>query len=187
MNVAILLSTYNGEKYLEEQLDSLLLQSYQDFVVYIRDDGSSDRTVNIINQYVMKDNRFINVGNSENLGCAASFINLLRNASADIYMFCDQDDYWLPNKLQRAVDYFSAIDPLQPTLYHCDLSVVDEKLNIIQNSFLQHQKMSAYDSMRKIIFSYKILLLVVHVLLMLHLRNLFFRELRAACKNDSYA
>ncbi|HCC6003082.1 glycosyltransferase, partial [Escherichia coli] len=82
MNVAILLSTYNGEKYLEEQLDSLLLQSYQDFVVYIRDDGSSDRTVNIINQYVMKDNRFINVGNSENLGCAASFINLLRNASA---------------------------------------------------------------------------------------------------------
>ncbi|HBC6958039.1 TPA: glycosyltransferase, partial [Escherichia coli] len=51
MNVAILLSTYNGEKYLEEQLDSLLLQSYQDFVVYIRDDGSSDRTVNIINQY----------------------------------------------------------------------------------------------------------------------------------------
>ncbi|MDZ9565364.1 glycosyltransferase, partial [Escherichia coli] len=66
MNVAILLSTYNGEKYLEEQLDSLLLQSYQDFVVYIRDDGSSDRTVNIINQYVMKDNRFINVGNSEN-------------------------------------------------------------------------------------------------------------------------
>ncbi|HAO9414497.1 TPA: glycosyltransferase, partial [Escherichia coli] len=64
MNVAILLSTYNGEKYLEEQLDSLLLQSYQDFVVYIRDDGSSDRTVNIINQYVMKDNRFINVGNS---------------------------------------------------------------------------------------------------------------------------
>ena len=62
MNVAILLSTYNGEKYLEEQLDSLLLQSYQDFVVYIRDDGSSDRTVNIINQYVMKDNRFINVG-----------------------------------------------------------------------------------------------------------------------------
>ncbi|MFN1949366.1 glycosyltransferase, partial [Escherichia coli] len=62
MNVAILLSTYNGEKYLEEQLDSLLLQSYQDFVVYIRDDGSSDRTVNIINQYLMKDNRFINVG-----------------------------------------------------------------------------------------------------------------------------
>ena len=58
MNVAILLSTYNGEKYLEEQLDSLLLQSYQDFVVYIRDDGSSDRTVNIINQYVMKDNRY---------------------------------------------------------------------------------------------------------------------------------
>lgn len=141
MNVAILLSTYNGEKYLEEQLDSLLLQSYQDFVVYIRDDGSSDRTVNIINQYVMKDNRFINVGNSENLGCAASFINLLRNASADIYMFCDQDDYWLPNKLQRAVDYFSAIDPLQPTLYHCDLSVVDEKLNIIQNSFLPFFKL----------------------------------------------
>ena len=182
MNVAILLSTYNGEKYLEEQLDSLLLQSYQDFVVYIRDDGSSDRTVNIINQYVMKDNRFINVGNSENLGCAASFINLLRNASADIYMFCDQDDYWLPNKLQRAVDYFSAIDPLQPTLYHCDLSVVDEKLNIIQNSFLQHQKMSAYDSMRK-----NNLFIQNFVVGCSCAVNASLANWRAACKNDSYA
>lgn len=149
MKVAILLSTYNGASYLPEQLDSLLSQSFEDIMIYVRDDGSSDNTIDIIDRFGKKDNRIVKVESTENLGCAASFLTLVKNVQADVYMFCDQDDVWLPNKVQRAIDYFSRINMNTPALYHCDLQVVDQNLNLIHKSFLQHQKMSASNAMIK--------------------------------------
>lgn len=149
MNVAVLLSTYNGESYLHEQLDSLLSQTFQGFKIYIRDDGSSDNTVSIIEQYCHKDDRIVRVDSNDNIGCAASFLTLVKSISADVYLFCDQDDVWLPNKIQRVIDYYSKVDMKVATLYHCDLKVVDQKLNLIHKSFLQHQKMSATNAMSK--------------------------------------
>lgn len=149
MNVVVLLSTYNGEKYLAKQLDSLLSQKYQNFVIYIRDDGSHDCTAKIIDEYCNKESKIVKLEDSVNVGCAASFLTLMNNCKADVYIFCDQDDVWLPNKIERIVDFFSAQDMTQPILYHADLQVVDENLDTIHPSFLQYQKMSALDAMNK--------------------------------------
>jgi len=149
MNVAVLLSTYNGETYLREQLDSLLSQDFKDFKIYVRDDGSSDGTISIVEKYCNKDERVIKVLSDGNIGCAASFLTLLKSVEADVYMFCDQDDIWLPNKIQRVVDYYSKANMNVATLYHCDLKVVDQELNLIHSSFLKHQKMSAMNAMTR--------------------------------------
>ena len=100
MNV-ILLSTYNGGAYLRKQLDSVLSQSVADFTLLIRDDGSSDDTLNILNTY--SDPR-IRILTGENLGPAGSFFALLEEArimGAEHIFFCDQDDIWMPHKLEK--------------------------------------------------------------------------------------
>ena len=95
-NVAILMSTYNGEKYLEEQVKSIISQDYTDWHLYIRDDGSTDNTVNLIKK-IVRDNEkitFLNENKPKNLGVTGSFMDLLANTKAQYYMFSDQDDYW---------------------------------------------------------------------------------------------
>ena len=89
----ILLSTYNGEKYLKEQLDSIFSQSYKNFEIITRDDGSNDETINILKSYNIKI-----LDTDKNLGAKLSFSTLLnysvKNTDADYFMFCDQDDIW---------------------------------------------------------------------------------------------
>ncbi len=101
--VNVLLSTYNGEKYLREQIDSILAQKGVRPILYIRDDGSQDGTVDIINDYMSRyDNIKLHVG--KNAGVGKSFLSLLKNVpKADYYAFADQDDVWLDDKLERAV------------------------------------------------------------------------------------
>ena len=100
MKVNILLSTYNGEQFLEEQVKSIQEQTYQEWQLLIRDDGSSDGTVEVIKQLVAKDPRihFINENQVENVGVIKSFHTLLKYGDADLYCFSDQDDFWLPTK-----------------------------------------------------------------------------------------
>jgi glycosyltransferase involved in cell wall biosynthesis len=101
--IAVLLSTYNGERFLAEQLDSVLAQSHAPARVIVRDDGSSDQTEAILARYAADDGRFT-VSGGANLGPVASFETLLRQApECDLYAFCDQDDVWLPDKLANAV------------------------------------------------------------------------------------
>lgn len=106
--IHILLSTYNGEKYLKAQLDSIFEQTYKNFVLFIRDDGSSDHTVEIIQNY-RKQNDFIasriRFVKGKNVGWQRSFWLLLEQSKgAKYYAFCDQDDVWLPQKLEAAID-----------------------------------------------------------------------------------
>ena len=106
--VNILLSTYNGEKYLSEQLDSLMNQTYQNMVIYVRDDGSNDKTLDILYKYQKQDGRkqmiILKEDKPVNLGFMESFWILLRSCEhADYYAFCDQDDVWLPEKVERGV------------------------------------------------------------------------------------
>lgn len=99
--VVVLLSTYNGEKYLREQLDSLLLQKGVDLKIIIRDDGSIDNTRNILKTYKEKYNNFI-ISYGNNIGYIKSFMKLVKysnNIDADYYCFCDQDDIWDNNKI----------------------------------------------------------------------------------------
>lgn len=140
-SVAILLSTYNGELYIEEQLVSLLDQKYTNYMLYIRDDGSSDNTVAIIEKFVSSSSK-ITLYKGENIGCQRSFFELLCLARADIYMFCDQDDWWFPTKVLDAVEAIVEQGIQSPLLYHTDLVIVDSNLKLLHKSFMQHQGIS---------------------------------------------
>ena len=136
--VAVLISTYNGEKYLNEQLNSLLSQDYDNFIIYIRDDGSVDGTVSILAEYLNYE--FIKVIACErgNLGPSKSFITLVGAVEAEIYMFCDQDDVWLSNKISTAVERIVECGLDMPCLFYSNISVVDRDCNLINKSFSQY-------------------------------------------------
>lgn len=124
--VAVLLSYYNGYKYIDEQLESIIKQNYNNIDVYIRDDGSTCRLSLEKLKEIKKNNPNIKIKHGENVGVVNSFILLLKTVSEyDFYAFCDQDDYWLPDKLYSAVSCF---DSLSPFLYCSSYTLVDDKL-----------------------------------------------------------
>lgn len=142
---AILMATYNGQRFLQQQLDSLLTQTYSDFSIQIRDDGSTDSTVDIIKMYAAEHPNRIHLDgvNKSTIGPRANFSRLLEKTDADYIFFCDQDDIWLPEKLevlqQRLVAMESKHGDSAPLLVHSDLEVVDEHLNILDSSFWHYQ------------------------------------------------
>lgn len=137
--VSILLSVYNGESYLEEQLMSLVNQDYGDIHIYIRDDGSSDSSSTIIADF-SKRYKFIHpLESKDNLGCAKSFLLLLEQVESDYYFFCDQDDLWLPNKVSDTLAQFCGNEP---TLVHSDLMIVSASLEQINESFYSYQSIN---------------------------------------------
>ena len=112
-HVNILLATYNGSRFLKQQLDSLIAQTYEFITIYIRDDGSSDNTVALIQEYIHNNTsqkQIILLDNAgKNLRCPGSFYQILRECEpADYYAFCDQDDIWYPDKIQWAIDELNA-------------------------------------------------------------------------------
>ncbi len=136
MKVQVLLSSFNGEKYLPEQIESILRQEDVEVSLLIRDDGSSDNTVKIINYYKKKyDNIKLVSGN--NVGWRESFLELIaRSGESDYYAFSDQDDIWLSNKLARAVQQIERLKTegkktSRPILYQSISKYVDEDLNVI--------------------------------------------------------
>lgn len=136
--ICVLLSTFNGEKYLKELIDSVLKQDtkngYLQITLFARDDGSSDGTVNILKHYAEKNliTLYDDGKPSCNLGFSKSFSNLLKRApKADYYSFCDQDDVWLPKKLINAVNAFEAEDETLPLMYSTNLIVTDKDLKEI--------------------------------------------------------
>ncbi|MEA2029109.1 MAG: glycosyltransferase family 2 protein [Campylobacterota bacterium] len=141
MKIAILLSTYNGEKYLQEQLDSLLNQSYDAIEVIVRDDGSRDKTYQILEMYdiTLLENR-------ENLGVKGSFEVLLaytlEHSDAQYFMFCDQDDVWKNDKIEQTLSKMQAMEQEHeemPLLVHSDLEVVNESLETIADSMWEYE------------------------------------------------
>lgn len=140
--IAILLAAYNAEKYLVEQLDSLLVQSNSDWTLYIRNDGSKDNTQSIIDVYVGKyPDKIIQIDRGGgNLGCRNNFFRLLEIVESDYYMFCDADDVWLSQKVELSYNYLKKKEqlyPNKPILVHCDAVICDEHLNQIAASFWQ--------------------------------------------------
>lgn len=126
--VQILMTTYNGEKYLKEQLDSLLAQVGVSVKILVRDDGSTDSTTSILNSY--KSTGLVDWYSSEHLGAPRGFLDLInKSLEADYYAFCDQDDVWDKDKLQVATNTLSQhIDSL-PLLYYSGLRAVDDNLS----------------------------------------------------------
>ena len=139
MHIAILLSTYNGALFLKDQIGSILTQTNRDWSLYIRDDGSIDDTINIIEDYVRRyPGKIVEIkDNTGNLKSAGSFMNLLNRVSADYYMFCDQDDIWLPFKIETTLKKITELEVLYPgkgAMVFTDLMVVDADLKIINES-----------------------------------------------------
>ncbi|MBR2318541.1 MAG: glycosyltransferase family 2 protein [Bacteroidaceae bacterium] len=130
-SVCVLLSTYNGEKYLKEQLYSLYEQQGVGISLLVRDDGSTDSTHTILDAELSAGRLVWYTG--ENLKPAFSFWNLLQNASeTQYYAFCDQDDVWDADKLKVATDMLSAAGDV-PALYFCQTRLVDASLNEIES------------------------------------------------------
>ncbi|WP_455714078.1 glycosyltransferase family 2 protein, partial [Anaerosporobacter sp.] len=134
--VLVLLSTYNGEQYIIEQLDSIMNQSYPNIEVLVRDDGSSDNTVSIIKEYIKSHNR-VRLYCGTNLGVQGSFFDLLKKApiDRDYYAFCDQDDVWLEEKVEKAVTILEQYDRdfgfNEPKLYCSKVQCVNNELQPI--------------------------------------------------------
>ena len=151
--VAILLATYNGERYLEEQIESIIEQTYKNWVLYIRDDNSKDGTQKIIDKYIKKyPNKIIQIiDNITTNDACKNFMCLLEKVHKEkkykMYMFCDQDDVWLKDKIEIMVNkYLEVENKEKPILIHTDSYVVDSNLNIICNSSIKY---SGLNSKRK--------------------------------------
>ena len=144
MKVDILLATYNGEKYITEQIESILIQTYTDWRIIARDDGSTDNTLNILKSYaeIYKDKFLLVESGKQNLGPCQNFALLLNFSDAEYIMFCDQDDIWLPNKIKITLDKILEVEnayPDKPILIHTDLNIVDDNLNLISDSMWEYQ------------------------------------------------
>ena len=128
--VTVLLSTYNGEKFIKHQIQSLLAQRGVDLQIVIRDDESTDETIRILKSF--NNNKIKIIKSNENLGPAKSFINLLNIVGdSDYYAFCDQDDYWEENKLLVSISKLEKIKSTSGKLYISSLNVTDSNLNTI--------------------------------------------------------
>lgn len=128
--VAVLLSTYNGERYLSELLGSLGEQNYGVPDVYVRDDGSTDGTWKLLMDLAKAPDVHTFSVAGTNVGVASSFFELLKLAGKkyDYYFFCDQDDVWDSNKVAAAVQCLHEIDPPEPAMYAGRVELVDERL-----------------------------------------------------------
>ena len=130
-SVAVLMSTYNGERYLDEQIASVFGQQGVEIQLFVRDDGSQDRTLQILEKY--GDSIYLIKGN--NVGVGNSFYSVLLEAgtSFDYYAFCDQDDIWLPSKLNRAIDAISHTE--YPVSYCSNQTLCDKDGKITGNRY----------------------------------------------------
>lgn len=130
LSVTVVLATYNGEKYLREQLDSLLSQNGVSVKILVRDDGSDDKTTTILDDYQKKG--LLSWYSGEHLNVQRGYLNLLKNApKSDYYAFCDQDDVWDEDKLLIAVTELEKLPKDKPALYYCGQRIVDENLKLL--------------------------------------------------------
>lgn len=135
--VNVLLATYNGSKYIKEQICSILRQNYENIDIYIYDDGSSDNTLEIIDE-IRNNNRtgkkIIMMHGGFHLGYPECFIYILKEcAEADYYAFCDQDDVWLENKINRAVTELNMYNGI-PLLFYSAVNYCNKDLEFIRKS-----------------------------------------------------
>ncbi len=140
-SIVILLSIYNGEKYLKEQFDSLYAQTYKNFKIIAIDDGSQDKSIEILKKYEVE-----LIKSDKNVGAGKSFSILLefalQKSDANYFMFCDQDDVWYKDKIEKTLQKMKELELSykdKPLLVHTDLTVVDENLKLLHNSYWKYQ------------------------------------------------
>lgn len=138
--VDVLLATFQGARFLEEQLESILTQSHPSLHLFVRDDGSSDQTVPILKKWMeIYPHKITFLSFDKHLGIQGNFSELMKVSTAPYVMFADQDDKWLRNKVEITLNQLKALERQYgshlPLLVHTDLKVVDQNLNEIAPSF----------------------------------------------------
>ena len=149
MKVNILMSTYNGQEFIAQQIQSIQKQTFENWNLLIRDDGSSDGTPKIIADFAKSDARirFINADKRENFGVIKNFYTLLKYEKADYYFFSDQDDVWLPQKLELTLASVEKENNQIPLMVYTDLTVVDRDLQVLHDSMIKTQSHHANTSL----------------------------------------
>lgn len=145
--ISIALATYNGEKFLAQQMDSLLAQDYPNLEIVISDDCSSDGTWNILLSYAERDSRIRLLPRETNLGYVRNFIRVFMACKGELISPCDQDDIWYPNKTSRLV---SAIGDAM--LVYCDNRFIDEYNKSLGKKFSDTVKTFSGSESRAVIF-----------------------------------
>jgi hypothetical protein len=144
--VEILLATYNGDRFLREQIESLLVQDYEDIRILARDDGSKDRTVEILTEFAARlPERFhVLPTNGSTGGAKNNFLRLMEASTANYICFCDQDDVWLPDKVSKTKQAMELLEAQWgtnvPLLVFSDLQLADDELKILHPSFWDNMK-----------------------------------------------
>lgn len=137
--IAIIMATYNGEKFLREQIDSILANSYKDYEIHICDDGSTDDTESIALAYHEQyPNKIYFHKNEKNLRVIKNFLVNTKKVEAQYYMFCDQDDFWLPYKIEHTIEFMKKTEAGNqniPTVVFGDAKMVDGDLVEYHPSF----------------------------------------------------
>ena len=145
IKVQVLLATYNGEKFLREQLNSIINQEYKSWEILIHDDGSVDNTISILNEYKKNYPNKIKLLIDQKIFSSASmnFFHLIehRSREANLYCLCDQDDIWHKNKLKIIIDKYNSEDNQKPLLIHSDLSLINARGKLLEKS---HNKLINY-------------------------------------------
>ncbi|MBB6127048.1 glycosyltransferase family 2 protein [Mucilaginibacter lappiensis] len=130
-NVSVCMATYNGERYILQQVESILNQLDADDELIVSDDGSTDRTLDILNEFT--DKRIKIFSNKNQKGPVGNFENAIRNSNGQYIFLADQDDVWFDTKIKVMVSYLQRYD-----VVNCDCKVVDDSLNVICPSYFQY-------------------------------------------------
>ena len=138
--VSIALAVYNGAKYLPELLASLEAQTYRPLELIVVDDCSSDNSVELIKNFPLSFEKKI-LSNQQNKGPVYSFKKLASLCSGNFIAFCDQDDIWVPEKIELSVNELKKKDAHKPGLVFSDLSIIDEQSRLLHNSFWQIRRL----------------------------------------------
>lgn len=147
ISLEILMATYNSEDWIVPQLESILSQTFSDFKLLIRDDGSTDRTLELVDEFVKRDSRVVVVPtDGRHLGAAQNFSALLDVAEADYVMFSDHDDVWIPEKVELSLNAIHEVENRSgsdvPILVHTDLSIVGAQLQLQAQSFWRYAELN---------------------------------------------
>lgn len=146
--VDIAMATYNGSKYIEQQIKSIIEQTHTDWVLYISDDGSDDDTVDIVKRYALSDERIILVNDKRQGGVVPNFNRALEATTAQYIALSDQDDYWPTERLDNLLKTIVAKDDVsKPVLIYSDLILVDKELEQTATSFYKSNKINPYNNL----------------------------------------
>lgn len=140
--VSVIIGVYNGERFIDAQLRSILEQTHRNLEIIVCDDGSTDQSISIVRKAACQDSRVTIIRNESNMGLVMNFLKNSTVATGDFFCFSDQDDIWMPDKIEKLLGIFDKTP--ECVLSYSDLVVCDDRMEVINNSFWKMNAFSPY-------------------------------------------